>query len=89
MSNNLLLQSVHGNFLQTLEQFAGSDCSGSDGDADRVLTASTVTSALGEIMVVKDHQVLRKTDEFTVTGNAITIIGKTWDEAKLEVIYFK
>jgi len=89
MSNNLLLQSVHGNFLQTLEQFVGSDCSGSDGDANRVLTASTVTSALGEIMVVADHQVLRKTDDYTISGNDITLLIKVWDEMKLEVIYFK
>jgi len=92
MSNNLLLQSVgtgttSGSSTQTLEQFSGSDCSGSDGDANRVLTTSGVSGASGEVMVVMDGQLLRKTDKYTVSGDDITFLVKVFDSSGIDIFY--
>ena len=72
---------------QAGESFVGSDCSGSDGDTNRVLTTSRINGALGEIILFVDGTFLRKTDEYTVSGNDITIKIMIWDEQKIDVRY--
>jgi len=69
------------------ESFTGSDCTGSDGDLNRVLTTSDVTSAIGTIIVAADKQFLRETIDYTYSGNDITFLFKLWDSMKLEVRY--
>lgn len=71
----------------TTEQFAGSDCSGSNGQSNRVLTTSGVEDALGEVQVVVGGRVLRKTDDYTVSGNDITFVKPMYDLHKIEVWY--
>ena len=85
---NILLQKITGSEMAG-ESFVGSDCDGSDGDTDRVLTTSGVSGALGEITLFVDGAFLRKTDEYTVSGNNITIKIKIWDSQKIDVRYIK
>jgi len=88
---NILLHKVSGGTASAIELkregFNGSDCTGSDGDTNRVLTTSNVSGALGEIMIFIDTQYLRKTDDYTVSGNDITFLIKVWDTQKIDVHY--
>lgn len=87
MSDNILLKSVQGASSIQLEQFAGSDCTESDGAANRVLTTAGVSGASGEIIVIADKQTLRKTDDYTISGNDITFIVRVFDSQKIDIHY--
>lgn len=89
MSNNILLRSIGRTPLNTLEQFMGSNCTGSDGGVNRVLTTSDISSALGETIIVVDGQFLRKTNQFSVSTDDITFLINIWDEQKIDIIYIK
>ncbi len=73
------------------EQKAGSDCNGSDGAVNRVLTLSNTTTSANELVVV-DGQVYRLTDDYTVShlaaSTTITFKGKIWDSQKIDVRYY-
>jgi len=83
-----MLQPVFG-VEMALEQFTGANASGSDGDTNRVLAATNVTQAKGEITVTLDKQTLRKTDDYTVSGNNITFLSRLLDRHKIDVRYIK
>ena len=72
---------------QTLEKFDGNDCSGSSGAVNRVLTTSSASSARGEIQVIVGGRMLRKTDDYTVSGNDITFIKPVFNQHLIEVWY--
>lgn len=73
------------------ETFAGSDCSGSDGAVNRVLTLSNTSTSANELVTV-DGMVYRITDDYTVSHLAadttVTFAGKIWDSQKIEVRYY-
>jgi len=71
----------------TLEQFVGSDCSGNSGETARVLTTSAISSANGEIIVIVDKAHMRKTDDYTTSGEAITFLVKIFDAHEIDVLY--
>ena len=71
------------------ENFVGSDCFGSDGDTNRILTTFRVDNAKGEILLFVDGTFLRKTDEYTTSGNDITLLIKIWNEQKIDVRYIQ
>jgi hypothetical protein len=78
--------------VPTQENKDGSDCSGSDGDASRVLTlANTVTSDMGAEIVVVNGLVLHSADytaSHLASSSTITFTNKVWDSDKIKVIYF-
>ena len=84
---NILLHKIAG-VEMAAESFLGSDCTGSDGDANRVLTTS-ISSAIGEIIVAADGSFLRETDQYTISGDNITFLFKIWDTHKIEVRHIK
>ncbi len=85
MSDNILLKKIGG--MQIIgESFVGSDCNGTDGQTNRVLTTS-ISNAIGEITLFVDGTFLRKTDEYTTSGNDITILIKIWDIQKIDLRY--
>jgi hypothetical protein len=71
----------------TPEQFDGSDCNGSDGATNRVLTTSGASGASGEIQVFADGRLLRKTDQWTLSGDDITFLVKVYNAHKIDVYY--
>lgn len=89
MSKNIMLHKVPGGGNLIGESFAGSDCTGSDGDANRVLTTSELSKALGDEIIFADGQFLRETTDYTTSGDDITFLIKIWDSHKLDVKYLK
>jgi len=71
----------------SLEQFTGSDASGASGDNNRVITTANVSNATGEIMVFVDTQFLRKTDDYSVSGDDVTIVSKLFDSQQVDIQY--
>ena len=71
---------------QNLEQFTGANCSGPEG-ANRVLTTTGVSGANGEIIVTVDRQTLRKTDDYTISGENITFLVSIFDTQKIDIFY--
>ena len=87
---NILLKKVPGNSVQMAgESFLGSDCTGNDGDLNRVLTTANIDSRLGDLIVASDGNLLKEGDNYTISGNDITFLIKVWDERKIELRYIK
>jgi len=93
---NLKLETVDAEDLpagiQPREEYkSGSDCSGSDGDANRVLTL-TNTSLSSHERVFLDGVRLKKDVDYTVnhlnSNSTITFLVKVWNDQKIEVDYF-
>lgn len=84
---NLLLKKVTG-IEMINESFVGADCTGSDGDSNRVLTTS-ISNAIGKIIIFADGQFLRETNDYTTSGNDITFLIKIWDTHKIDVQYLQ
>ena len=76
----------NGSNLQ-LEQFTGSDCDGSDGDANRNLTTSGISSRYEDEIIVIDKMVLRQTDDYTISGNVVTFTSNVWDSQEIDIYY--
>lgn len=75
-----------GNTLKT-ETFLGSDASGSDADPNRVISTADVSSSNGKILVFLDSQLLREVDDYSITGNDITITLRLFDSQRISVSY--
>lgn len=76
----------------TTETKRGSDCSGSDGDSNRVLTLSnTVRTQAGGFQVFLNGLSLVLTTEFTVNhlaaNTTVTFLNPVWDDGYITVIY--
>jgi len=73
------------------ENKAGSDCTGSSGDPNRVLTLTNTSTSSNELVVV-DGTVLRKTTNYTVThksaSSTITFLGNIFDAMTIDVRYY-
>ena len=85
-----LIQNGTGVYPQK-QQSTGADCSGSDGDANRVLTLSN-TKTTKQVIVNAGGTFLFETNDYTVTHNStnstITFLNKLADNTNIEVIYF-
>ena len=76
----------------TTEYFTGADCSGSSGDASRVLTLSnTSTTEQDGMFVHVSGLILSPTSEYTVshttTSTQITFVNALWDDMNIVVVY--
>jgi len=75
--------------LTNKQTFVGTDCSGSDGDANRVLTLNNTSLTTTVIVALDTH--LIEDDQYTVShkasGTTITFVIKVWDSQKGEVLY--
>ena len=75
-----------GIIVPQVENKSGSDCSGSDGEVNRILTLANVPNTL--FLVSVGGQVLFQDTDFTISGADITFLGKVWDTPKILIIYF-
>ena len=75
-----------GIIIPQVENKSGSDCSGSDGEVNRVLTLAKVPNTL--FLVSVGGQVLFQDTDFIISGADITFLGKVWDTPKILIIYF-
>lgn len=66
----------------SIEQFDGSECTGSDGDANRTLTLSSLSSVS---FVAVDTSLLQRTNHYTVSGSVITFLNRVFDAQKITV----
>jgi len=67
----------------------GADCSGSNGDKNRVLTCDNTSHASTMVMVIKDRVVLHEDKDYTVSHGpptTITFLDKLADDSNLEVM---
>ena len=76
----------------TTEYYSGSDCTGSDGDTNRVLTLSNTNATTQDGMFVySSGLILSLTSEYTVshksTSTQITFLNALWDDMTLVVVY--
>lgn len=69
----------------------GSDCDGSDGDQNRVLTLSN-SNLTTVVQVVIDGTYLMEDQDYTVnhksSATELTFSNQVWDDQYIEVIYF-
>lgn len=89
MANIMLKKIVGGGSVATMtnETFFGSDCSGVDGAASRVLATANVDKAKGSPIVFIDGAMIRQTLEYTITGKNITFIINIWNDSRIDVGY--
>ena len=78
--------------VPTSENKRGSDCSGSDADASRVLTlANTSTTKSGGFLVFVNGLSLHSADysaTHSSSASTITFTNKVWDNDYITVVYF-
>jgi len=67
------------------ETLDGSDCSGSDGEADRTLQLSATPSQI--IIIAVGGAIQYVTTDYTLATDTITFINKVWDDQKIQVSY--
>ena len=76
----------------TTSNYLGSDCTGSNGDLNRVLTLSNTRTTLDtNLIIVVDTATLHPTVDFTIDHNdsasEITFLNKLWDTQNITVNY--
>lgn len=75
----------------TVERKDGSDCTLTDGDANRVLTLANTTTSSKE-MVFLDGVCLDRDVDYSVShlaaSSTITFLVKVWDTQHIQVLYF-
>jgi len=83
---------IEGGFVSMATEYkTGADCTGSDGDASRVLTLANTSTSSQEIVTV-DGTVLRKDTHYTIShlaaSSTVTFTVKIYDTQNIEVRYF-
>ena len=76
------------------ENYTGADCTGSNGDANRVLTLSNTSLTIDDgLLVYASGLALAVTSEYTITHSAtsstITFVNRLWDDMTIIVKYFQ
>lgn len=66
-----------------VEQHVGSDCTGTDGSTNRVLTVTK--EIFSSTIVSVDGVILRRTSQITVSGQDITFLDALFDASSIEV----
>ena len=69
----------------TAQSFVGSDCSGSDGAKNRVLTLSATPTAI--VTVIVSNAALMRTVDYTPSGASITFLNELDNDQTGEVLY--
>jgi hypothetical protein len=78
--------------MTTQEDYTGADCSGSDGDENRVLTLANTDKTISDgFMVFVERNFQTPTSDYTVTHNdsssTVTLVSNTYDDSPITVIY--
>ena len=78
--------------MSTTENYLGSDLTGSDGSANRVLTLSNTDKTLADgFMVFVERNFQTLTTDYTVThndsGTEVTLVSYTYNDSPITVIY--
>ena len=80
---------VNLNSLSVNENKVGSNCSGSDGTANRTLTLSSNVSPVSSVVIVNGtglHEGSGK--DYTISGNVITFLNVVDNTDNIKVVYF-
>ena len=70
----------------TIETKSGSDCNGSDGESNRILTLNATPETL--FLVSVGGMILTVTTQYTISGDEITFLNKVYDVMPILVLYF-
>ena len=62
--------------------FNGSDCTGSNGDANR-----TLATGVSPFSIVMERETLHLTSDYTISGSTVTFLVNVFDVARIEVVY--
>jgi len=78
--------------MATIEQYTGTDCTGSDGEADRTLTLSNEDTTYDDnLLVFISGLLLVPTTDFTIVhksdNSVITFVNIVWDDQNILVKY--
>lgn len=80
ITGELDLVNTQNTYTFTSLNYTGSDCTGDDGDTDRVLSsASAVTQ------VVVDNQSLHPDIDYSLSGTAVTFINQLWNQSNITI----
>lgn len=66
-----------------VEQHDASDCTGTSGASNRVLTVTK--SIFSSTIIVVDKMVMERGNDISVTGQDVTFLGALFDDSKIEV----
>jgi len=97
-SNNRLVINTDGSInvviigsTPNIENKVGSDCNGSSGAINRVLTLTNTSTSTNELVVI-DGLVLYLAEGYTVShlgaSSTITFLAEVFDEQKIRISYF-
>jgi len=77
------MTTIKGGLVFTVENKAGSDCTGTDGAKNRTVALSSTPS---EQVVFLNGLQLTETSQYTISGATITFLEDVWDDMKISVI---
>jgi len=84
--------SILGNYQESTENFDGSDCSGTNGSKNRVLTLTNVTLSQSNLFAVYVSGLRLGSGEYTVShksvGTTITFLNELFDDSLIVVDYY-
>ena len=69
------------------EQFQGSDFSGSSGNVNRTVTLADTPATSGTAVLYVQGRILHKTQEYSISGTTLTVIGALYDDDYVDVWY--
>ena len=76
----------------TTENYTGTDCSGSDGDANRILTLSNTSLSVSNFFSVYVSGLIQHSDDLTIShnssGTTITFLKNLWNNDPIKVNYY-
>jgi len=73
--------------LGKFQQLQGSDFSGSDGDSNRTVTLTNTPLTSGTALIYINGRLIHKTQEYSISGSVLTIIGALYDNSYIDVWY--
>jgi len=92
MANNILLKHQTRQGLINNEVYTGSDCTGSNGSENRVLTLTSVLSSSDKVLVFVNNSFLHLNSDYTIsysTTTTITFLNNLWNDQPISIIYLK
>ena len=77
------MSTVKGGLTFNVENFSGSDCTGSDGAKNRTVDLANTPS---EQVVFLNGLQLKETSQYTISGDTVTFLVDVWDDMNISVI---
>ena len=75
-----------GIIVPQIETKSGNDCSGLDGESNRIITLANTPATM--FLVVCGGQALNLTSDYSINGDEITFLNSIFDSMNITLLYF-